>query len=79
MKLKDIVNLGKVNQQAQEQKFQNEYKKKLLKWQIENEIAIQPILQPAIDKIQATIIFSKINNEQLNTFKQVLNKFNEIK
>lgn len=80
MKLKDISNLGDLHKQAQEKKFQNENIKKLLAWQIANEVIIQPSLQPTIDAIKAGIVFVKATSEQVNALKISLNRIeNETK
>jgi len=74
MNKKNIVNLADKTKQNKVAKYQQEKGVALLKWQIENECIIQPVLQPTTDSLKATYIFTEATNEQLNVFKDILNK-----
>lgn len=77
MKKKNIADLANHLKQKEAEKYQNEKKKSLIQWQIDNKCVIQPILQPSIDNLRASFIFVEATNEQLNAFKKILNEYVE--
>ena len=63
-----------IEKQKRIQAKQEEYKIMLIKWQIENKIIIQPVLQGLIDRLQANLLFVEADEKQIEALKQVLNK-----
>lgn len=57
--------------QIKERKFQEESRKKLIEWQVENKTIIQPVLQPTVDTLKATFMFVQANDEQLKALKEL--------
>lgn len=63
-----------IEKQKRMQVKQEEYKKKLIEFQIENKFIIQPVLQGGIDRLVATFIFTEADEGQIDTLKKILNK-----
>ena len=63
-----------IERQKRMQAKQEEYKKMLIEWQIENRVIIQPVLQGMVDRLQASFVFAEANEDQINALKNVLNK-----